>query len=394
MDRKQKEALVIALSEKGKTYREITKEAILNKAGLDQTTSISSRVFELYSHGKTPLDVAITLGLKSAEDALRYHQEYFMLLGCTEFTKVYLQIKDNPWPYVNLVNLAQNSGMCDGEIVELLKIANGHLPRVRLEYDRLKAELNSLKDEKSNSAKDYQRLSNEISVMKTTMDQLQLTIKESKDEKAKLELLKIRLQNFVKDFRDNSIEYNKVKQAIERQVEYVLADRRRLLRMAIQSVIELFRADPQKFHAFYYNQSTIQPENDEEPTLVEAERLYEKMLQNITNKIVTKLSDNIPSMPPFAQKESSEQNLDDPRTFAKEEHMNPEDKGIERNSIKEHLDVPAAGHRMISFPYSEQAFHPNFDKIENNTNNTTDGLSKDNSSDVLNDKNDADVLRW
>ena len=51
MDRKQKEALVIALSGKGKTYREITKEAgvspntikaILNKAGLDQTTSISS----------------------------------------------------------------------------------------------------------------------------------------------------------------------------------------------------------------------------------------------------------------------------------------------------------------------------------------------------------------
>ena len=74
MDRKQKEALVIALSEKGKTYREITKEvgvspntikAILNKAGLDQTTSISSRVFELYSQGKTPLEVAITLGLKS-----------------------------------------------------------------------------------------------------------------------------------------------------------------------------------------------------------------------------------------------------------------------------------------------------------------------------------------
>jgi predicted transcriptional regulator len=82
MDRKQKEALVIALSEKGKTYREITKEAgvspntikaILNKAGLDQITSISSRVFELYSQQKTPLQVAITLGIKS-EDAIRYHQ--------------------------------------------------------------------------------------------------------------------------------------------------------------------------------------------------------------------------------------------------------------------------------------------------------------------------------
>ena len=192
MDRRQKEALIIALAEKGKTYREIAKEAgvspntikaVLNRAGLDQTTSISSRVFELYSQDKTPLDVAITLGLKS-EEALRYHQEYFMLLGCTEFTKVYLRIKDNPWAYVNLVQLIQNAGMSNDEVVEPLKIAKGHLPRVKLEYDRLKAELNSMEDEKSNSTEDYHRLCNEISGMKTTVDQLQLTINESKDEKA------------------------------------------------------------------------------------------------------------------------------------------------------------------------------------------------------------------
>lgn len=123
MDKKQKEALVLALAEKGKTYREITKEAgvspntikaIVNKAGLDQMTSISSRVFELYSHQKSPVEVAISLGLK-ADEVIRYHQEYFMLLGCTEFTKVYLQIKDNPMVFVNLVKLVQNAGMGDGE---------------------------------------------------------------------------------------------------------------------------------------------------------------------------------------------------------------------------------------------------------------------------------------
>jgi predicted transcriptional regulator len=370
MDRKQKEALVIALSEKGKTYREITKEAgvspntikaILNKAGLDQITSISSRVFELYSQDKTPLEVAIILGLKS-EEALRYHQEYFMLLGCTEFTKVYLQIKDNPWAYVNLVKLALKSGMSDNEVVELLKIANGHLPRVKLEYDRLKAELNSLEDEKSNSTEDYHRLCNEISGMKTTVDQLELTIRESKDEKAKLELQKIKLENFLKDFQDNNIEYNKVKQAIQEEVEYILTDRRRLLRMAIQSVIELLRLDPLKFHAFYYNQSTILQEDDEEPALVEAERLYEKMLENITNKVVTNLDDNISSVSSFAQKESAEQNSDDTRTFAKEEGMDPEDKGVEKNLFKERPDVQA-GHRRIYYPYRGQAWHPNFDTV-------------------------------
>ncbi|MGB7634566.1 MAG: hypothetical protein WBL68_12635 [Nitrososphaeraceae archaeon] len=70
-----------------------------------------------------------------------------MLLGITEFTKAYLQVKDNPWPFVDLVKLTQNSGIRDGEAVELLKIANGYLPRVRLEYDRVKEELNSRKAE-------------------------------------------------------------------------------------------------------------------------------------------------------------------------------------------------------------------------------------------------------
>lgn len=152
MDRKQKEALVLALYEKGKTYREITKDAgvspntikaIVNKAGLDQNTSISSRVFELYSQQKSPLQVAIALGLK-AEEALRYHQEFYMLIGCTEFTKLYLKIKDDPWPFVNLVKLVLDAGMNEVQVLELLRIANGSLPSIRLEYDGLKAKLSSL----------------------------------------------------------------------------------------------------------------------------------------------------------------------------------------------------------------------------------------------------------
>ena len=76
----------------------------------------------------SPLEAAIKLGLKT-EEAIRYHQEYIMLLGLTEFTKIYIQIKDNPWPYVNLARLVHNARVGDGEIVELLKIANGYLPR-------------------------------------------------------------------------------------------------------------------------------------------------------------------------------------------------------------------------------------------------------------------------
>ncbi|MGC2309667.1 MAG: hypothetical protein WA461_14790 [Nitrososphaeraceae archaeon] len=94
MDRKQKEALVLALAEKGKTYREITKEAgvspntikaVLNKAGLDETASISSRAFELYVQQKTPVEVAIALNLK-AKETIDYYHGYFILSNSTEFT--------------------------------------------------------------------------------------------------------------------------------------------------------------------------------------------------------------------------------------------------------------------------------------------------------------------
>jgi hypothetical protein len=74
-----------------------------NRAGLDETTSISSRAFELYSQQKSPLEVAISMGLE-AEDAIKYYKEFLMLLGITEFTMVYLQIKDNAIQFVNLFN--------------------------------------------------------------------------------------------------------------------------------------------------------------------------------------------------------------------------------------------------------------------------------------------------
>src|SRR5918996_2593757 len=164
MNKKQKEALVLALAEKGETYREITKKAgvspntikaVLNRAGLGESTSISSRAFELYVQQKTPIEVAIALNLE-AEKAIQYYREYFMLLGITEFTRVYLQVKNNPMGFVRLFELSQKLGMGDGEVAELLKIANGQLPRVRLEYGRVIDEINWCKAALNNEVRVYQ----------------------------------------------------------------------------------------------------------------------------------------------------------------------------------------------------------------------------------------------
>ena len=204
MDKKQKEALVLALAEKGETYREITKKAgvspntikaVLNRAGLDETTSISSRAFELYVQQKTPVEVAIALNLE-AEKAINYYHQYFALLGITEFSKAYLQVKDIIWSFINLVNLLQKARIGEGEVLELLKIANGYLPRIRLEYDRLQGELNSWKDELRNTVRIYQDFCDRNLALKKREDELQLSISE-------LERKETRLNESLSEFQEN-----------------------------------------------------------------------------------------------------------------------------------------------------------------------------------------------
>ena len=156
--------------------------------------------------------LAIALNLE-AEKAINYHHQYFMLLGITEFTKAYLQVKDNPWPFVNLVKLVQNSGITDGEVVELLKIANGYLPRVRLEYDRLKeeksslqAEINSWRTELSNTVRTYQQFVDRNLELKKREDELQLSINELEVKEAKLQKTTERKQHLA-EFQENNL-YN------------------------------------------------------------------------------------------------------------------------------------------------------------------------------------------
>jgi hypothetical protein len=218
VDKKKKEALVLAMLEKGESYRDIaqkakvspnTIKAISNRAGLDETTSISSRAFELYIQQKTPVEVAITLNVE-AEKAINYYYQYFMLLDITEFTRAYLQVKDNPRPFINLVKLSQNSGITYSEVSELLKIADGYLPRIRLEYDRVKEEINSTKAELNswkaainNEVRIYQDFCDRNLKLKKREDELQLNIGKLEAKEVELEKTISQLEQYLSVLKSN-----------------------------------------------------------------------------------------------------------------------------------------------------------------------------------------------
>ena len=82
---------------------------------------------------------------------------------------------------------------CDTEVLLARKIGNGYLPRVRLEFDRLKEEKNSLeaqmnswKAELTNTVQIYQQFCDRILGLKKREDELQLSINELEAKEAEL----------------------------------------------------------------------------------------------------------------------------------------------------------------------------------------------------------------
>jgi hypothetical protein len=111
--------------------------------------------------------------------------------------------------FVNLFKLYQNSGTDEGEIIELLRIANGYLPRVRVEYDRVKeeknslqAELNSWKAALNNEVRTYQQFVDSNIALKKRENELRQTIDELEAKKA--ELQKPKLNEPLPEFHENN----------------------------------------------------------------------------------------------------------------------------------------------------------------------------------------------
>jgi hypothetical protein len=93
-------------------------------------------------------------------------------------------------------------------VVELIKIANVYLPRVKLEYDRLRAELNSWKVEISNAVRVYQGFCDRNLELKKREDELLKTINELEAKNA--ELQKARPIESMSEFRDRNADNTKI----------------------------------------------------------------------------------------------------------------------------------------------------------------------------------------
>jgi hypothetical protein len=116
--------------------------------------------------------------------ATAYYEEYLKLVGLGDITKIYLEFKGDVSYFVNLCKAARAAKMGIPQVVNLLRIANNHLPSVQCRHNELQRENNVLESIITDKSKELQNLNGQI---RDKQESLETVKSECRGEAALLE---------------------------------------------------------------------------------------------------------------------------------------------------------------------------------------------------------------
>jgi hypothetical protein len=346
LTRQEREQAVLALYNQGKTIREIAKEirmsfrdigTVLKKeekenerqkrqlennitsSGSDndqRDSSSSTQAYKLFSQAKTPVEVAIELGLNEKQ-VTKYYMEYWKLKGLHKLTIVYEEIKNDIGYFLKLHRLAKASGMNTDSVVNLLSIANNDLHAFEDKYIKQQQNVNHLESKELEASITLVDLKSQIQNANQVLYSCRLSCQIEVRKMLQLHRQNMRLNALLRQFKNSDEEYLKIRYAANQAVRNAISDSRRLLKFAILSLSESLRSDPIKFNflihgmppplkmskstridqgsssnyhtnpfSYYYNQNSY-AETLTDLIVNEAAGLYEKMVNDFANQTMT-----------------------------------------------------------------------------------------------------------
>jgi hypothetical protein len=226
---------------------------------------------------------------------------------------VYEETKGDIEPFLRLYRLSKIKGIGVKQVVNLLTIANNDLPAIEQRFKRLRNDTSTLQSQKRIDERNLYQLNNQIASTTKLLNSFHISCKRERREIENLYNEKTRLEAIVTEFKNNNEEYlDRIKQAAEEDVKSFLTNGKLLLQLAIASVIESLRNNPELCNFVLYNTSVVtasttygsnylslatgrqdqqqQSFNDTYTALIlqEAEKLYNKLTTEFTNRIIAK----------------------------------------------------------------------------------------------------------
>ncbi len=223
---------------------------------------------------------------------------------------VYEETNGDIEPFLKLYRLSKAVGMNARHVMNLLEIVNTDLPDIQCRYERLKREVNTLEFNKQQSRIALSYFNNQIEMKSKASTSYRLSCIRERREIENLYNERTRLGALVTGFKSSNEEYLKIKQAAEENVKSVLTNSKLILKLATLSAIESLRINPELCNFVLYNTSVVtastiygsnclsltsgrqqhqqQSFNDTYIALIleEAEKLYNELITELTNRII------------------------------------------------------------------------------------------------------------
>jgi len=316
----QKESRVIELYEQNKNYREIAQEVHMSLTDISaivkrhtgekvqqiqangeqqrQQKTIDTKALELFEAGRTLVQVAIELDLKSS-DAIRLNKEWWQLKGLSKLNQTYEEIGDEIFRLVNLYKHVKKAGMGPQQVVSALRIVE-QLPTVEKQLQTLVNDVYTLEDRNERAEDISHDLKNQIATARETLDSLSKSITLIQEELANLNSKKEQIDSVIARLKSNSQEYCRVLGLAREELHQILSNKRVMLYAALLSVLEALKEDPEKQVLIYDSLDNpsipfgVEPQQYRqlalEKSLELAQQFFEKLIISCVNTAVTSAS--------------------------------------------------------------------------------------------------------
>jgi hypothetical protein len=304
LNRREKEKLVVELYESGSSYREIAKKArvslrdikvMLDRASGVHTMSKSSQAYQMFSVGKSPTEVAITLDMREPE-VTQLYRESRTLKQIYNLNSIYQETNGNLGPIVQLYNLSKGAGLNMEHVVRILKVADGDLPRLEGRCHNLKSEVKSLEAKKDNLVRIMYEYENQVNVLGRSFDNYCRLCTEEELKLADLQRKRSNAEELVSHFENNDKEYPKIRNFIKEKVYATLSKGEILLKLATYSVIQSIINNPE-YHNLIVNDDLLPAIHNTPSYLANnnnwTSQSYEIIIMNEAKKLDDKLRKNM-----------------------------------------------------------------------------------------------------
>ena len=298
------------LYENGNSYREIAKEArvslrdikgILDRANGVQSLSKASQAYQMFSEGKSPMEVAIALDLREPE-VTQLFKESWTLKQIYDLNSIYLETKGNLGLFVKLFTLSQEAGINAEHVVRILRLAEDDLSRLEGKYYNLKSQVKLLEETKESLIRIMQDYNDQVTALGKSFDNYCRLCQEEEVNLSNLQKERLKAEALVTQFQENDREYLRIRNVVEEKVYSALSNGAMLLKLAVSIVIQSIRNSPDQYISmiqnnfssvsynipseFYINDHLTQ--HFETILVNDAAKMYNNLAKNLIDEILNK----------------------------------------------------------------------------------------------------------